>query len=99
MANKGTWIDSVGIKNGKLGDVVDGVNITEENRATIYEERKAGIQELLGYQQSNYTKKGVKSVIYGVRLPIGTRGEHRTILSKHIYYAIFCEDGFITNAL
>jgi hypothetical protein len=102
MASKVTWADSIGLMKGKLGDVVLDIRIIEANRATVYEKRKGGIQELLEYQYNNYTHKGIRSVIYGVHLPLSiTTGLDRKVrakaLSTEIYYAIFCEDGFIIN--
>lgn len=81
---KQTQAEILGIQSGKLGDVVDGITISEANRATVYDR---WVNELLTYQH-NYSTKGVRSIIYGVKPKKG---------SDIVYYAIFCEDGFITN--
>lgn len=86
-------MEANGIGTGKMNDVVDGIRIKECNRATVYEEMKGRVQELLDYQAKNYAAKGIKSVVYGVR-PVNKKTNRPT---KHIQYAVFCQDGFITD--
>lgn len=81
-----SWIQASGIPSGKLGDVVDGIRIIEANRATVYEDCRKGIEELQAFLVSNYTNKGVKAVLYGI-----------TSARKTQEFAVFCQDGFITN--
>ena len=70
---------------GRLGDKLYGIDIIEDNRATVYVYRNNEVKELWDYQGKNYSSKDVKSVIYGVKT------------KKSIGYAVFCENGFITN--
>jgi hypothetical protein len=88
------WIETSGIRNGRMYDVVDGVRIIEANRATVYERYHEGIVALQSYLQSNYLAKGVKAVLYGVRIRTKTKPSR---LSTTVSYAVFCIDGFLTD--
>jgi hypothetical protein len=81
-----SWADRQGIPTGVLGETYKGIHIAEANRATVWEKRKEGIEELITFMENAYTKRGVKAVIFGV---------HRT--PEEISYAVFVQDGFITN--
>lgn len=79
-----SWADSMGIRSGVMGEIVDGVTISEENRATVYETRKEGIEMLRKIWWENYAAKGVQAVLFGIWY-----GENQ------VKYAIFVEDNFL----
>jgi hypothetical protein len=83
------------LPKGRLGDRHEHVlNITEANRATIYvmERRASQIHELEQYMNVNYLSKGVRAVLYGVRLP--KKANPRQLTQEH-YFAVFVQDGFL----
>lgn len=87
MGQGKSWADRQGFPTGVLGETYQGVRISEENRATVYESRREGIEQLRDYLHNNYRRKGIKAVIFGIHRP-----------GDRIEYAVFCEDNFIRNA-
>jgi hypothetical protein len=82
---KKSWADSVGLPTGVMGErTKSGINIKEENRATEWEEYRAGIEILRDICQKNYRSKGVEAVLFGVWF-----GPNK------VRYAVFVQDGFI----
>jgi len=82
-----SWADTVGIPTGVLGEVLSsGVRIAEENRATVWEFRRAGIEVLRKMCKDNYKAKGVNAVVFGVYEGPET-----------VKYAVFVQDGFLTE--
>lgn len=68
-----------------LGATVNGIPITEENRATVYEFYRPGAEILAQYMEKSYTSKGVRAALVAVKHPsLGHR------------YAVFVEPGFLT---
>jgi len=80
-----TWAEQQGIPTVRWGDMIDRINIQEENRATVWEFRRAGIEGLLSLMQKAYTSKGIGAVLVGIE-----RGEQ-------VGYAVFVEDDFLTD--
>lgn len=83
-ARRKTWADRSAIPSGVWGEIVDGVRIAEDNRATGWEYRRDGIETLLRIRDRNYLDKKVNAVVFGV--DDGTR----------VKYAVFVQDGFLT---
>lgn len=81
-----SWADQQGIKSGVWGEVVDGINIKEANRATVWAITKEDIQTLWQIMHNSYRRKGVKAVVFGVH--------HGPSVIK---YAVFVKDGFLQN--
>jgi hypothetical protein len=79
-----SWADQQGIKTGVMGEIVDGINITESNRATVYEDRREGIESLLNIARENYRKKGVNAVVFGVWYG-----------ADKLKYAVFVQNNFL----
>lgn len=86
MHSQKSWADRQGIKTGVMGEVIDGITIAERNRATVYEFRKEGIQQLQHYMRTHYTghKNRVNAILFGVHFGY-----------DEIKYAVFVEDGFL----
>jgi len=82
MNSRKSWMDRQGIPTGVLGEVVDGITIAEENRATVYEDRREGV-EFLTLWYRHYRSKGTKCVLFGVHEP------------DRIKYAVFVQPGFL----
>lgn len=80
-----TWADSQGIPTGVMGETINGILISEANRATTYERFKEGIQILKSIEHNNYRRKGVTAVTFGVHF------------GEEIKYAVFVQDGFIKD--
>jgi hypothetical protein len=82
-----SWTDAVGIPTGVFGEVLSsGIRIAEENRATGWEFRRAGIETLRKMCRDNYQLKGVRATVFGVHDGPDT-----------IKYAIFVQDNFLTE--
>ncbi len=62
-----------------------GIPIREENRATVFETRKAGIEILQKILRENYLSKGVHAVLAGI--PTNSYPKYK--------YAIFVENDFL----
>lgn len=73
-----------GIKTGVFGEIVEGVEISEENRATCYETRREGIEVLQRICWNNYVRKGVDAVLFGVSCG-----------ADRYKYAVFVRSGFL----
>jgi hypothetical protein len=80
-----SWADRAGIKTGVIGESVDGIPIRESNRASVWEFRKEGIEILQRLAREQYTRKGVRCTLFGVRD------------GSTIKYAIFVENGFLKD--
>lgn len=78
-----SWADRQGIKTGIWGEIVDGIPIREENRATVFEFRKEGIQVLQKLLREQYLRKGVNAVLFGIEGAVD------------IKYAIYVQSGFL----
>lgn len=78
-----SWADQQGIRTGVFGEVIDGVEICEKNRATVWEQHRQGIEELREFMQKNYRSKRVPAVLFGVW--------HGGVIK----YAVFVVDGFL----
>lgn len=81
-----SWADQQGIRTGVWGEVLNGVTICEDNRATTWEFRQDGIELLRKILHENYLQKGVKAVLFGV-----DEDGHSAIK-----YAVFVRSGFLT---
>jgi len=68
----------------RLDEIVDGITLSENNRATVYERGWEGVAQLHQYMQNNYIQKGVRAVLVGIR------GN-----SRDIKYAVFVQDDFL----
>jgi hypothetical protein len=79
-----SWADREGVPSGVWGEVYEGIPIIEENRATGWEYRRDGIEELLKIARENYRVKGVRAYVYGV-----DDG------GVNVKYAIFVQSGFL----
>ena len=77
-----SWADREGIPTGVEGETYRGIWIRDENRATVFEFRKAGI-EVLRKIAVGYNAKGVKAVLYGTQSSNGHK------------YAVYVQDGFL----
>jgi hypothetical protein len=80
-----SWADRQGYKTGLWGEIVEGIPIREENRATVFEFRKEGIEALQSYLRQQYTRKGVHAVLFGIEG------------NNDIKYAVFVRPGFLKN--
>jgi hypothetical protein len=78
-----SWADRNHIPTGTWGDVVNGIKIHEDNRATVWEFRREGIEELQRIMINQYKSKGVGCTLFGV--DNGTT----------IKYAVFVENNFL----
>jgi hypothetical protein len=78
---------SVPIHNVIMNEVVNGIHITEKNRATVWEWSADGLQILQKIAREFYLDKGVRAVICGIYNP----------RSERYKYAVFVEDGFLTE--
>jgi hypothetical protein len=84
LARRKSWADRQAIRTGVWGEIQDGIPIKEENRASVWEFRKEGIEALLHIMQKSYRDKKVKAVIFGI-----DEGQ------ANIKYAIFVQSGFL----
>jgi hypothetical protein len=83
-----SWADIQGIKTGVIGETIDGVLISEANRATVFEFYREGIETLRRMARDNYLRKGVKAVLVGT--PTGNPAfSHK--------YAVYVISGFLRN--
>lgn len=78
-----SWADRQHIPTGFWGDVVNGIVIKEDNRATVWEYRKEGIEELQRLMISQYKDKKVRCTLFGIDD------------GKNIKYAVFVQNGFL----
>lgn len=78
-----SWADRAGIRTGSWGEVVDGIPIIEDNRATVWEFRKEGIEILMKLAREQYTKKGVNCILFGIDA------------GKDIKYAVFVQSRWL----
>jgi hypothetical protein len=69
-----------------MGQRIEGINIVEENRATVWMSLDDGVAELRMYMNKNYLLKGVKAILAGVHKGDGL-----------VSYAVFVEDGFLRH--
>jgi hypothetical protein len=84
LSNTRRWVDQMHLPTGVWGEFRQGVWIDEENRASVFEFRKEGIQLLLKICRDNYTRKNVRAIVFGV--------QHDGPETK---YAIFVERKFL----
>ena len=84
MVERMTWADREGIATGVMGEIHKGVPINEENRASVWEFRKEGVESLRELLRKSYIKKGIRAVLFGVHNGPDT-----------IKYAIFVQSGFL----
>lgn len=77
-----SWADLQGILTGFWRDKVDGILITEDNRASVWEFRREGIEVLQQIMISQYKNKGVRCTLFGIDD------------GKTIKYAIFLQNGW-----
>jgi hypothetical protein len=78
-----SWADRQCIPTGYWGEVIGGIHIREENRATVWEFRREGIEELQRIMISQYKSKGVRCTLFGIDD------------GKNIKYAVFLQSGFL----
>lgn len=83
LPRRKSWADRQGIRTGVWGEIVDGIPIREENRATVWEFRKEGIEVLMKLAREQYTKKGVRCTLFGIEE------------GKNIKYAVFVQPRFL----
>jgi hypothetical protein len=84
MSTGKSWADWQNIPTGVFGEICHGITIKEENRATVWEYRRAGIEILQKILRENYLYKGVPAVLFGV-------WESPEVVK----YAVFCRDGWL----
>lgn len=80
-----TFADYAGLPTGIYGERYEGVLICEENRATVFEYRPDGIQQLIDYKNQNYRRKGINACVFGVDDGVT------------IKYAVFVKSGFLRD--
>jgi hypothetical protein len=80
-----SWADRQHIPTGYWGEVVGGIHILEKNRATVWEFRREGIEELQRIMISQYKSKGVRCTLFGIDD------------GKDIKYAIFLENNWLVK--
>lgn len=78
-----SWADRQAIPTGVWGELVSNIPIREDNRASVWEFRKDGIETLLRIMHSQYRDKGVNCTMFGIDD------------GKSIKYAIFVQPGFL----
>lgn len=61
-----SWAERMGLPIVVWGEVVEGIKVVEKNRATVFEDRKEGIEILLRIRDNNYRKKNVSAVLVGI---------------------------------
>lgn len=73
----------------KIGQVIEGITVTEVNRATVYATRRKDIHILTRWV-NHYNRTGVKAIL--ASFPTGT--QYASTARK---YAVFVQDGFLTE--
>ncbi len=79
-----SWADREGIPTGTWGEICNNIPIKEDNRASVWEFRKEGIEVLMKLAKQQYTMKGVNCTLFGIDE------------GKDIKYAIFVEPRWLT---
>jgi hypothetical protein len=80
-----SWADRAGIPTGSWGEIANNIPIREENRATVWEFRKEGIEILMKIAREQYTKKGIHCTLFGIDE------------GNDIKYAVFVRPRFLTE--
>lgn len=80
-----SWADKQGVPTGSWGEIVNDIPIYEENRATVWEFRKEGIEVLIALAKQQYTMKGIRCTLFGIDE------------GKDIKYAVFVEPRFLID--
>lgn len=86
MNRQKTWAERVGLPTAVWGEIIEGIPIVEENRATVFEEFREGIETLVKIRDENYRDKNVGAVVVGVQEGV-----------KIPKYAVFVESGFLID--
>lgn len=84
MSHGKTWADRAGLPTGVMGEYYYDIHICEANRATVYEERREGIETLCAIRDS-YRRKSVDAAVFGIDG------------GKNIQYAVFVQSGFLRD--
>jgi len=71
------------IQRAVEGEILKGIPIVEDNRATVYEQHVEGAAQLQKYMQTNYINKGVRAVLVGV------------VKNDNLRYAVYVQPGFL----
>lgn len=78
-----SWADRQSIPTGSWGETFCNILIKEENRASVWEFRKDGIEVLMKLARQQYTLKGVNCTLFGIDE------------GRDIKYAIFVESNWL----